>query len=267
MDLATIKQKTKTNRLVICIFDENKRTITKYILIMNDPFGEAIYDYFKKGKAPNITVNTSYTEDEDIPVSYFFRTEKEMPEIEREALKLCKGKTLDVGAAAGCHSIILQKKGYSVTALEISGKAVEVLRERGIQKVVQSNILTFETEQFDTILLLMNGAGVGETIDGLKELLIHLKSLLNTDGQILIDSSDIKYLFTEDNGSVWIDLATTNYYGEMEYEVKYKNTTSKFRWLFIDFERLKRVAKEAGFRTKLVANGNHFDYLAQLKVF
>ena len=233
----------------------------------DDPFGLAISDYFKKGKATPLIINTNYTENEEIPVSYFFRTEKEMPGIEQEALKRCKGKTLDVGAAAGCHSIVLQKKGYSVTALEISAKAVEVLRKRGIQKVVQSNILAFEAEQFDTILLLMNGAGIGETTNGLKELLIHLKSLLKTDGQILIDSSDIKYLFAEDDGSVWVDLATTNYYGEMEYEVIYKNTTSKFRWLFIDFERLKQVAKEAGFRTELVANGNHFDYLAQLKVF
>lgn len=233
---------------------------------MNDPFGEAIQDYYEKGKAPNIIVNTNYTEDEQIPVSYLFRTEKKMPALEITALKLCKGKVLDIGAAAGCHSIVLQKRGFNITALEISQKAVKVLEKRGIQKVIQKDIYNYSEKKYDTVLLLMNGAGIGGTIQGLKELLNHLKSLLNTNGQILIDSSDIKYLFTEDDGSVWIDLSSTNYYGEMEYEVTYKNETAKFKWLFIDFDALSQIAKEVGLQAKLVKEGDHFDYLAQLIV-
>jgi precorrin-6B methylase 2 len=233
---------------------------------MNDPFGNAISDFFEKGKAPSLTVNSNYTEDEEIPVSYLFRTEKEMPAVELDALKLCKGKTLDVGAAAGCHSLVLQKKGYNITALEISEKAVDVLKKRGIQKVIQSDIYNFTENSYDTILLLMNGAGIGGTVAGLKKLLVHLKSLLNEKGQILIDSSDIKYLFTEDDGSFWIDLANEKYFGEMEYEVSYKKSTAKFNWLFIDFDLLKKIAAETGFQATLVSKGEHFDYLAQLKL-
>lgn len=233
---------------------------------MNDPFGEAIKDYFEKGKAPKIKVNSNYTEDEEILPSYFFRTEKEMPHIEREALKLCKGKILDVGAAAGCHSLILQKKGYHVTALEKSVDACEVLAKRGIQKIVNADIYTYSANKFDTILLLMNGAGIGETLQNLEKLLKQLKNLLSPNGQILIDSSDIKYLFEENDGSLWVDLANTNYYGEMEYEVRYKKATSKFKWLFIDFEHLKEIAQKIGFGCTMVAKGEHFDYLAQLKI-
>ncbi len=232
---------------------------------MNDPFGEAIYDYFEKGKAPNITVNTNYTEDEQIPVSYLFRTEKEMPALETAALKLCKGKVLDIGAAAGCHSIALQQKGYNVTALEISEKAVEVLKKRGIQKVVQEDIYTYSAKKYDTILLLMNGTGIGGTIAGLKKLLQHLKTLLNKNGQILIDSSDIKYLFEEEDGSMWIDLKNSKYYGEMEYEISYKKSIAKFNWLFIDFNSLKNIANEIGLKCAQISKGDNFDYLAQLK--
>ncbi|MDO8951935.1 MAG: methyltransferase domain-containing protein, partial [Draconibacterium sp.] len=189
---------------------------------MNDPFGEAIQDYFEKGKAPNLIVNSNYTEGEKIAVSYFFRTEKEMPEIERAALRNCRGKILDVGAAAGCHAIVLQKKGFNVTALEKSEKASEVMKKLGIQKVVCGDIYNFSENKFDTILLLMNGAGIGETLAGLEKMLTHIKTLLTEKGQILIDSTDIKYLFLEEDGSLWIDLANEAYYGEMEYEVKYK---------------------------------------------
>jgi precorrin-6B methylase 2 len=233
---------------------------------MNDPFGEAIHDYFEKGKAPDLIVNSNYTKGEKIAASYFFRTKNEMPSIERTALKNCKGKILDIGAAAGCHSILLQKKGFNVTAIEKSEKAVEVLKKRGIQKVVCTDIYNFSEKKFDTILLLMNGAGIGETLARLEKLLDHLKSLLNEKGRILIDSTNIKYLFEEEDGSVWVDLANDSYYGEMEYEVKYKKSVTSFKWLFVDFETLKKVCGNAGLKCKKIIDGEHSDYLAQITV-
>lgn len=233
---------------------------------MNDPFGEAIHDFFEKGKAPDLIVNSNYTENEEIAASWFFRSEKEMPKIEQIALKNCRGRILDIGAAAGCHSIVLQKKGFSVTALEKSQLAVNVLKKRGIQKVICDDIYSLANQQFDTLLLLMNGAGIGETISGLKKLLLHLKPLIAERGQILIDSSDIKYLFRENDGSLWIDLANPKYYGEMTYEVTYKKSVSKFQWLFVDFDTLKKVAEKTGFDCVLLESGQHHDFLAQLKL-
>jgi hypothetical protein len=233
---------------------------------MNDPFGEAIQDYYEKGKAPGLTVNSNYTEGEKIAASWFFRTEKEMPLIERTALKLCNGKILDIGAAAGCHALLLQKKDFNVTALEKSEIAAEVMKKRGIQKVVCNDILNYSESKFDTILLLMNGAGIGETLAGLEKLLIHLKSLLTDKGRILMDSTDIKYLFEEDDGSVWIDLANDAYHGEMEYEVKYKKSVSKFKWLFVDFQTLKKVAANAGLECILAKEGEQNDFLALLRL-
>ena len=231
---------------------------------MNDPIGQAIQDYYKKGKTSDVNINSNYTKDERIPPSYFFRTEEGMPGIERMAIKACKGKILDIGAAAGCHSLILQKKGYNVTALEMSELANEVLKSRGIQKVICEDIYTYSGDKFDTLLMLMNGTGIGGTLDGLKTLLKHLKNLLTDKGQILIDSSDIRYLFEEEDGSVWIDVANENYIGEMEYEVSYKKLKTKFKWLFADFETLKKVADETGLRCSLVEEGKHFDFLARI---
>jgi SAM-dependent methyltransferase len=233
---------------------------------MGDPFGHAIRDYFTTGIDAEIVVNSNYTEDERIPASYFFRTEVEMPEPEIAALKNCRGKVLDVGAAAGCHAIILQERGFDLTAVEKSPLAAWVLNSRGIRNVVCADIFQFTGNSFDTILLLMNGAGIGGTVDGLKKLLLHLKSLLNPNGRIFIDSSDIRYLFEEEDGSVWMDLANPAYYGEMEYEVFYKNEKDSFKWLFIDFKLLSKVAGEAGYSCKKIEKGDHFDYLAQLQI-
>ena len=231
---------------------------------MNDPIGQAIKDFHTKGKAADLVVNSNYTKGERIPARYFFRNEKEMPAIERTAIKNCRGKILDIGAGAGCHSLILQKKGFNVTALEISELAAEVMKTRGIQKVICDDIYSFSGDPFDTILLLMNGTGIGSTLEGLKRLLEHLRTLLTGKGQILIDSSDIRYLFEEEDGSVWIDLANNHYIGEMDYEVLYKKLKTNFKWLFVDFDTLKTIAEEVGFQCIIQESGEHFDYLARL---
>lgn len=233
---------------------------------MTDPFGLAIDDFYRKGKAPDIKVDSNYTKGESIAVAHFFRVEDQMPGIEKAAIKKCKGKILDVGAAAGCHAIILQKKGFNVIAIDKSGMATDVMRKRGIQKVVCADIFEYKENTFDTILLLMNGAGIGGNLSGLKKLLRHLKTLLSENGQILIDSTDIRYLFEEKDGSLWVDLANDKYYGEMQYKVKYKNETDEFDWLFIDYNLLNKIALETGLKCELVASGNHNDYLAKLFV-
>lgn len=233
---------------------------------MDDPIGEAIKEFFEKGKAPDISIDTNYTKDETILPAYFFRGEENLPPLEKEAVKMCKGTVLDVGAAAGCHSLLLQKKGFNVTALDNSALSVEVMRKRGIVKVVNADIFDYDGQQFNTILLLMNGSGIGGTIDGFEKLLVHLKQLLAEGGQILIDSSNIKYLFEEEDGSVWVDLANEKYYGEMQYEVTFRKRKAEFNWLFVDLETLKNIAQKTGFKCDLLAEGENGDYLSRLKI-
>jgi SAM-dependent methyltransferase len=233
----------------------------------NDPIGQAIADFLEFGVAPDIMVQTNYTEDETIPPSWFFRNEVEMPLIEKKALELSRGKILDVGAAAGSHALVLQERGMDVTALEKSGLAATAMKKRGVVKVACSDIFHYHENAFDTILVLMNGAGIGETLSGLKKLLLHLGSLLKPNGRILMDSSDIIYLLQEEDGSVWVNLANESYYGEMEYELTYEDHFSKFKWLFIDFLTLSSIAAEAGFECNLIAEGEHYDYLTEIKVF
>jgi len=231
---------------------------------MHDPIGQAIQDFYLNGRAPEIIVNTNYTEKEILLPSYFFREYKNMPEIEKKALQLCYGTVLDIGAGAGSHALYLQKKNMDVTALEKSEMAAEVMKQRGVEKIVNTDLYNFSNSAFDTLLVLMNGTGIGGTLNGLKKMLLHLKTFMKKSGQLLIDSSDIKYLFEEDDGSVWIDLASTSYYGEMEYELSYKNLTSAFKWLFVDYKTLHSVCNSCGLKSNLVMEGEHHNYLAKI---
>jgi len=231
----------------------------------SDPMGQAIYHYAFYNDNTPIDVLSQVVEDEKLPPDYFFRSYREMPRLEKLALKMSKGKILDVGAGAGCHSLYLQKSGKEVTSLELSQLSCDVLKKRGIKNIVNNDILSYSGEKFDTILMLMNGIGIAKNISGLRELLTHLKKLLVPNGTILVDSSDLIYLYEEENGSILLDINAQNYYGEIEYQLKYKNIVGEtYTWLFADNVILFEIAEALGYKTRIVDYGPHYDYLAEL---
>lgn len=233
-----------------------------------DIFGNAISDFFHHRKPENIIVRSSEFDDDEIPVEYLFRNFDEMPSLEKAALKRCRGKILDVGCGAGSHSIYLQEeKNLEVTAIDISEKAIETGKLRGLKKVCSEDFFQLNDEKFDTILFLMNGIGIVGKLTNLERFFQKLKTLLAPNGQVLLDSSDLSYLFEQtEDGGVWVD-ASKGYYGELEYKIAYKNEVSKpFHWLFIDFQTLKFASETNGFKCEMLQQGKHYDYLARLTV-
>ncbi|HCY43184.1 MAG TPA: SAM-dependent methyltransferase [Prolixibacteraceae bacterium] len=234
-------------------------------LLFDDPFGRAVYDFHFNSINQPIIVHSDDFEDDTIDTEYLFRNYKKMPALEKKAMSLCKGTVLDVGACAGVHSVYLQEKGFEVTALETSALCCEVLKDRNIENVIQQDIFKFNDQKFDTILLLMNGTGIAGTLAGLDVLLHHLKSLLNPEGQILIDSSDLIYLFEQEDGSALIDISADKYYGELMFQTEYKNWTSQpFPWLYVDQNNLENSIEKNQLKLNKVFRGEHFDYLAQI---
>lgn len=179
---------------------------------MKDIFGKALLDYYSDNYFEDLITSTNISDDDVLPLPYLFRAYAEMPKLEQKALQLVKGKTLDVGCGSGSHSLYLQQNGFDVKAIDISKGAVEVASQRGVLNVELKPLLE-ETENFDTILLLMNGTGIFEELIQVSKYLKHLKSLLNPNGQILMDSSDIKYMYEDEDGGTWLDLSG-GYYGE-----------------------------------------------------
>ena len=146
-----------------------------------DPMGRAIADYQLTGTADRLRVFSPMFEEDEIPLATLFRTYEEMPEIERKALDMTRGKTLDVGAGSGCHSLVLQGRGVDVTAIDISPLSVETMRQRGVKKVVEQDFFTVGGK-YDTILMLMNGIGIVGTLERMPEFFRHLDKILATGG-------------------------------------------------------------------------------------
>jgi SAM-dependent methyltransferase len=231
---------------------------------MKDLFGKAILDFQTNNSLEDLITETNISEADEMRVDYLFRSFNEIPKLEKKALQLCKGKVLDVGCGAGSHTLYLQEKGFEVTAIDISENAIKACELRGLKNARVQNILDLENESFDTILLLMNGTGIFRTLSETSIYLQKLKSLLNANGQILIDSSDIIYMFDKEADGSYL-VPADGYYGELTFTISYKGETEEsFPWLYIDYNTLQNAAQTNGLQCELILEGEHFDYLARL---
>ena len=230
---------------------------------MKDLFGKALLDYQNGNYTEDLITSTSISDEDELPLPYLFRSYKEMPKLEQKALQLAKGKVLDVGCGSGSHSLFLQSKGIDVKAIDISKGAIEVTKLRGVLNSELKDVLN-ETDTFDTILLLMNGTGIFQELSQVSKYLKHLKSLLKPHGQILIDSSDITYMYEDDDGGVWQNM-NSDYYGELDYFLSYKGEDeTPMKWLYLDFNTLLTACRAVGLQCELAIEGEHYDYLARL---
>ena len=232
-----------------------------------DPMGTAISDYFNHRRADRLRVFSSQFEEDVIPVKELFRNIQSMPVLERTALQMATGRILDVGAGSGCHALALQEMGKEVCAIDISPLSVEVMKQRGVNDVRLTNLFdgTF-TETFDSVLMLMNGSGIIGKLSNMPDFFRRMKCILRPGGCIWMDSSDLRYLFEEEDGSIVIDLAG-DYYGEIDFQMQYKDVKGEpFDWLYVDFQTLRLYAAECGFKAELVKEGKHYDYLAKLSL-
>ena len=225
--------------------------------------GSAIKAYFEKGRAAKLRVFSPMFDEDAIPVKMLFRKENEMPSIERKALSMARGRTLDVGAGAGCHSLVLQQRGTDVTAIDISPLSVETMKLRGVKEVKQQDF--FEVDEcFDTILMLMNGIGIVGRLQRMPLFFRLLDRILAPGGQLLCDSSDICYVFENEDGEMLFPEGD-GYYGELTYQMQYDDVKGEtFPWLYIDAETLRACAEACGYQVEVVQQGEHYDYLARI---
>ena len=231
---------------------------------MKDLMGRAIWDYYYQENSEDLQTETSISELDDLPVSYLFRNYQEMNALEKKALDLSFGKVLDVGSGAGSHSLYLQnERKLEVTALDISPKSIEICKARGVKNAICEDLLQFSEKNFDTILLLMNGTGIFQSLEHIDQYLQKLKSLVAENGQILIDSTDILYMYDQDeDGGVLVP--ATGYYGELDYYLHYKGESElPMKWLYLDFDTLENAAIANGFKIQKIEQLED-SYLAQL---
>lgn len=227
-----------------------------------DLYGRFLFDFYYSKLKSDVLLHNNYGEVEELPVDSFFRTEKNMPDVEIFALNLCKGKVLDIGAGTGVHSLLLQRNGFDVTAIELSEKACSIISVQGVEKVICGDVTQHKEGKYDTLLLLMNGIGFCGYISDLKLFLEQAKEMIEPEGQILFDSSDVAYLYEENEPD------SDSYYGEIDYQYEYNGEKGEwFSWLYLDQKRMQEIALECGWHLQIIYEDEDNQYLGRLTLF
>ena len=230
------------------------------------PYGLALMDYFNDDHSARISIHRDDGHTDDMAVGTFFRESSDFSRLELAALNLCRGYILDVGAGAGPDSLALQERGLSVCAIDISSEACEIMRTRGVKEVYCTDIYDFSRGPFDTILMLCHGLGLLEDLSGLDRFLEYAHGLLETDGQIICDSMDVRYT----NNPLHLAYHEANhdagrYFGELRFQMEYKGRKwPLWKWLHVDPETLTANARKAGWSCEIVLQEEGGDYLARL---
>lgn len=225
-----------------------------------DPLGAMMLAHIQGRKDTSVEVDSTTLEMWTMNAQTMFRDYSAMDELEQRALELCRGKIVDVGAGSGCHSLYLQEKGERVEALDISPGCVQVMKKRGIANVFHKNLFTLAGKKYDTLLMLMNGLGICGTLDGCNLFLQFVKTILSEGGQVIADSTDLKFLYEEELYS-----GDDGYYGETEFIMKYGDVISDpFNWIYIDFDTLTSLAAYNGLQCEQVAMNPGGQYLARI---
>ena len=231
------------------------------------PHGRALLDFYNGDAAAEVVVHGDDGETEVVPIRVFFRGPSEFSALEEAALDLCRGRVLDAGAGAGCHSLVLQEQGLPVCAIDIAPEAVEVMRRRGVKDARCTDLFRFQEGPFETILLMMNGIGVVEDLAGLDRFLADAHRLLAPDGQILLDSYDPTWdgRSGRDGPAGRRASPPDRYIGEMRFRLEYKGKKGPpLAWLFLDSKLLTERAMKAGWSCEVIWQEEEGHYLARL---
>ncbi|HLV81730.1 MAG TPA: class I SAM-dependent methyltransferase [Chthonomonadaceae bacterium] len=95
--------------------------------------------------------------------SFYFSDFPDWPSLEQEAIRLAKGRVLDIGCGAGRHALYLQNQGLDVLGIDQSPLAIQLCRERGLKQAEVCSITQAHRlggRPFDTILMFGNNLGL-----------------------------------------------------------------------------------------------------------
>lgn len=232
-----------------------------------DAFGEIYMAYYKGEPSNHFTERDDGYKRESENAHYYFRTYDEWEPYEQEAIQEAKGRVLDVGLGAGRHALYLQEEGLEVVGIDTSPLAIEVSRLRGVEdcRLMSLFNLDFPDNSFDTVLMLGQNLGLGDT-EGVRSYLTRLYDITTPNGIIIGDARDPSitdkpehFAYQERNIERGIPV------GLVKVRVGFRDKVGDWFYLFLmDQEVLEDVIRPTGWKLDRVYLSTHGMYIAIL---
>lgn len=199
---------------------------------------------------------------------HYFTDYGDWPEIEKKALKLVRGKVLDIGCGAGRHSIFLQLKGFDVLGIDSSPLAVKVSRMRGLKKAKLMSISRLDlTSKFDTVIMFGNNLGLLGGEKRGKRILRELARVTSPGAIILGETADPRGTKKLDHLRYQqLNRKKGRMNGQIRIRVRYRRLKGPwFDYLLMSKDELKWLVKGTGWRVRRFISSRGPRYIAVLE--
>ncbi len=229
-----------------------------------EPLAAALLDHHRTGRPRRVRALRADGVSFAIETEEYFTLAGRLAELDEIAVERCRGRVLDVGAGAGRHALALQERGLEVVAIDVSPVCSALCAERGVRQARTFDVMSLDSPaalgRFDSIFFGMQTIGVAGGVKPLEQLLRRLRSCLEPEGELIVDSSVLREPWEGDVED------TTSTRGEIVLSTRYHGLRGdSFPWLYLAEDDLAETAKRAGYATEGLARVDGGEYLAALR--
>jgi SAM-dependent methyltransferase len=183
---------------------------------------------------------------------FYLAPYRKWPSRQRRALRLARGRVLDVGAGAGRVALHLQEKGLEVVAIDASPGAVEACRKRGVRdaRLLRVEDVDKSLGLFDTVVMYGNNLGLLASKSKGRKLLRRLHEI-TTDrariiGEILDPYPNAPPIHLEYHKR---NRERGRMSGQIRIRIRYRDVATEwFDYLFLSRKELEELLDGTGWR-------------------
>jgi SAM-dependent methyltransferase len=235
-----------------------------------DAFGAEVLAFFEGRAATEIIER----DDGDICLSggpqQYFADARDWPVHERKAIRLARGRVLDIGCGAGRVALHLQARGHPVTAIDVSPLAIKVCKARGVTdaRVMSITQIGKKLGAFDTLIMYGNNFGLFGSAARAARLLRRFAGMTGAHARIIAESLD-PYRTSDPIHLAYhrLNRLRGRMPGQARIRVRYRDcATPYFDYLLVSPVEMRRIAAATGWKlTRVFASAAGPSYTAVLE--
>jgi SAM-dependent methyltransferase len=233
-----------------------------------DAFGLEMRSYLEGGSPREIVERDDGYIDAARSTEQYFARFEQWPRRQQRGIAFVRGRTaLDVGCGAGRVSLYLQKKGFSVTAIDVSPIAIGICRQRGAK---DARVLGIEDigrlrgKSFDAVVLFGNNFGLFANARKAKRLLRQLHRLTSERAVVVAETLN-PYKTTKPSHRRY--LGRNRQRGRMSGQIRIRirfqdHATPWFDYLFVSPREMKDLLSGTGWTVSRFIDSDRVSYVA-----